>query len=467
MMTYANTRWGLASLVAVLVSGGVSATLSGVPSVYPTGTTIFHPDKTWSGYTAFVTPDADGVILIDMNGRVVKQWPNLSGAAGGPARILPGGYVIAGTGNGLPHQEAPALVQLDWDGKEVWRFDHAEQIPGRDGAMVWSARQHHDWQRPGYASGYFAPGVQPAITNTPTLVLTHSNLVKPQIGDRRLEDDRLIEVSWDGKILWDWRASDHADEFGFSADARTVIRQGLGFNRARDSDDWLHINAASYVGPNHWYDEGDARFAPDNVIISSREASFIAIVGRSGKIVWRMGPDYRESEALRKLGQIIGQHNPHIIPKGLNGAGDLLVFDNGGTSGYGFANPAAPDGRDSLRRGSSRVVEVNPVTFEKVWEYAMAGQESYRFYSHYVSGAQRLANGNTMITEGADGRIFEVTASGEIVWEYVSPYFTQNGTSNRVYRAYRVPYDWIPQLSRPSERAVVPPNVREFRVAPQ
>jgi hypothetical protein len=243
-----------------------------------------------------------------------------------------------------------------------------------------------------------------------------------------------------------------------------VIRQGLGFNRARDSDDWLHINAAAYVGPNHWYDEGDARFAPDNVIISSREASVMAIVSRSGKIVWRMGPDYRESEALKKLGQIIGQHNPHIIPKGLNGAGNLLVFDNGGTSGYGFANPAAPDGRDSLRRGSSRVVEVNPVTFEKVWEYAVAGQESYRFYSHYVSGAQRLANGNTMITEGADGRIFEVTAGGEIVWEYVSPYFTQNGTSNRVYRAYRVPYDWIPQVPRPMERAVVPPNVRDFRV---
>ena len=222
--------------------------------------------------------------------------------------------MIAGAGDGLPHQESPALVQLDWDGKEVWRFDRAEQIPGRDGAMVWSARQHHDWQRPGYAAGYVAPGVQPAITNTPTLVLTHTNVVNPQIGSRRLEDDRLIEVSWDGKILWDWRASEHADEFGFSADARAVIRQGLGFNRARDSDDWLHINAAAYVGPNHWYDEGDARFAPDNVIISSREASVMAIVGRSGKIVWRMGPDYRESEALRKLGQITGAQ-PHIAQR--------------------------------------------------------------------------------------------------------------------------------------------------------
>ena len=91
-----------------------------------------------------------------------------------------------------------------------------------------------------------------------------------------------------------------------------------------------------------------------------------------------------------------------------------------------------------------------------------AGQESYRFFSHYVSGAQRLANGNTMITEGADGRIFEVTTSGDIVWEYVSPYFTQNGDSNRVYRAYRVPYDWIPQLRarrarrRAAERQGIP-----------
>jgi hypothetical protein len=103
------------------------------------------------------------------------------------------------------------------------------------------------------------------------------------------------------------------------------------------------------------------------------------------------------------------------------------------------------------------------VTFERSGVRG-GGQESYRFYSHYVSGAQRLASGNTVITEGADGRS-SVPSGGEIVWEQA--YFTQNGTSNRVYRAYRVPYDWIPHLPRPAERAVVPPNVREFRVAPQ
>ena len=77
-------------------------------------------------------------------------------------------------------------------------------------------------------------------------------------------------------------------------------------------------------------------------------------------------------------------------------------------------------------------------------------------------------NGNTLITEGADGRLFEITTTGEIVWEYVSPYFTDGPTaSNRAYRAYRLPYSWVPQLPKPSERAVVPPNIREFRIAPQ
>ncbi len=38
---------------------------------------------------------------------------------------------------------------------------------------------------------------------------------------------------------------------------------------------------------------------------------------------------------------------------------------------------------------------------------------------------------------------------------------------NTIYRAQRFPYDWIPQLERPEERAVVPPNLREFRIPAQ
>ncbi len=129
----------------------------------------------------------------------------------------------------------------------------------------------------------------------------------------------------------------------------------------------MHINSAAYLGPNRWYDEGDQRFHPDNIIWGSRQANIIAIIDRTGAIVWRMGPDYRANPPLAELGQIVGQHHPHLIPAGLPGAGNLLVFDNGGEAGYGIPNPSAPTGSNTVRRISSSVLEINQVTFEKIW----------------------------------------------------------------------------------------------------
>ena len=451
------------------------------PSVFPTGTTIFHPDQTWSGYTVFGPPGEWGTAVVDMNGNLVKRWTEVA-AVPGPFRVLPGGYVMGGTNRRWPHQEAPELIQVNWDGQVVWKFDRTELVleeeeednddgeDDEDGEeRRWMARQHHDWQREGSPVGYYAPDAEPVVDRGRTLILAHKNVLKPEITDKLLGDDYILEGTWDGDILWDWLASDHVDEFGFSEEARNTIHRFPGQNEERGTSDWLHINAMAYVGPNRWYDDGDERFHPDNVLWSSRNTNIIAIIDRTGAVVWRMGPDYRDDPALAELGQIVGQHHPHIIPKGLPGAGNLLVFDNGGASGYGAPNPTAPTGRNSSARFWSRVLEVNPVTFEKVWEYSLGGQLRLKFFSNFVSSAQRLPNGNTLITEGANGRIFEVTAESEIVWEYISPYFDDRdtGPTNSIFRAHRVPYDWVPQLTRPTETAVIPPPNEEFRVTPQ
>jgi len=428
-------------------------------TVYPTGTTLYDPVQTWNGYTVLSPLGTQAVIVIDMNGNVVKRWDGFVNSAGGPARVFPNGIVMGASGNNPPHQESTELVQRDFEGTVLWRFDHSEQIQTREGGTIWSARQHHDWQRDDFPAGYYSPGVQPGVNWDKTLVLTHKNDSRMNIADAALEDDRIIEITKDGQVVWEWLASDHIDEFGFSDAARKAIKAASGANAARGSFDWLHVNSATYVGPNHWFDEGDQRFAPTNVIISSRQASFLAIVGRDGKIVWRLGPDFSESKELRAIRQIIGQHNAHFIPKGLPGAGNLLVFDNGGASGYGFSNPNAPDGANSFARPTSRVLEINPVTLALVWSYA-----GPRFFSTNISGAQRLLNGNTLITEGASGRLMEVTKEGKVVWEYINPLFTAGNSPNAVYRGYRIPYEWIPQLERPKEKAIVPPTNGNFRV---
>ena len=442
-----------ASIAVSLLSPGPSA-----QTVYPTGTTIYDPDRSWNGFSVLSPLGTQAVLVIDMNGNVAKRWDGFNNSAGGPARVLPGGHVIAASGARPPHQESLELIQRDFDGKVVWQFNRSERIETPQG-MIWSARQHHDWQRDDFPAGYYSPEYTPSTAGRTTLILAHAERMQPKVADVMLGDDRLIEVNASGEIVWEWLAGDHVDEMGFAPDAREVIKRASAFNKARGSFDWLHVNSATYVGPNQWYDKGDMRFAPNHVIISSREASIIAIVARDGSIAWQMGPDFSASRELRAIRQIIGQHHPHLIPKGLPGAGNLLVFDNGGSSGYGFAGPIAPEGRGAFQRAGSRVLEINPVTLQLVWSYTNA-----RFFSTNISGAQRLPNGNTLITAGAPGRMFEVTREGAIVWEYMFPMFSGANQSNAVYRAYRVPYAWIPQLRVPTQRRVTPPPLGDFTV---
>lgn len=445
-------------LVAVLF---LSVKLDAAPTVYPTGTTIYDPQKAWSGLTVLSVLDTPGVVVIDMNGNVVKQWQDFNVSAGGPARVLPNGIVIAPSGTNPGHQESLELIQQDFDGETMWRFQNSEQIDSANGKSVWSARQHHDWQRQDFPAGYYSPEATPAAEGSNTLLLTHTSYENKNIVDMTLEDDRLVEVSWGGEILWDWRAGDHIDEFQFDKEERAAIKEAANSGYRRDSFDWMHINSATYVGPNHWFDAGDQRFAPNNIIISSRQSSVVAVIDRQGSIIWQLGPDFSRTEEQRKIRQMIGQHHAHIIPKGLPGAGNMLIFDNGGSSGYGAPSPIAPNGVGVYARATSRVLEINPKTLELVWSYSAP-----HFFSTNISSAQRLVNGNTLVTEGAPGRVFEVTSEGEIIWEYMNPPSRFGRSSNAVYRAYRIPYDWIPQLEKPVEMAVQTPELGEF-VLPQ
>src|SRR3954471_20276767 len=334
----------------------------GHPSVYPTGVTVYDPEQAWSGYTIFQAPGL-GALLIDMSGRELQLWQGLQGF---PNKLLPGGHVFGSTAERDPRhgaQDQVDLVQVDWDGNIVWRFERLEHIEDPGEAPRWLARQHHDFQRQGNPVGYYAPGQEPLTDRGSTLILAHENVTNRGVSERPLLDDRIIEVDWQGNIGWQWRPQEHFEELGFDAAARAALRAnpnvralgrgalGAGAASPEGFGDWLHINSLSYVGPNRWYDAGDRRFHPDNVIWDAREANIIAIVDRqSGKIVWKLGPRYDGNDAEKKLGWIIGQHHAHLIPQGLPGAGNLLVFDNGGWAGYGEPNPGAPTGLKTAQR---------------------------------------------------------------------------------------------------------------------
>lgn len=95
----------------------------------------------------------------------------------------------------------------------------------------------------------------------------------------------------------------------------------------------------------------------------------------------------------------------------------------------GLPSRTSKDGTKTDKRDSSRVLEIDPVSLKVVWQFTgsvwggmIPSIGNTKFYSQLISSAQRLPNGNTMITEGSDCRIFEVTPEKEVVWEYYAPF---------------------------------------------
>ena len=427
----------------------------GRPTVFPTGTTLYDPSKCDSGYTLFMGRQI-GAILINMNGKVVRQWKDFMGM---PCKMIKGGHILgslAARDAAIASQDFADVTMIDWDGNVEWTFNKYDHVNDPDG-IEWAARQHHDYQMEGNPVGYPVPGQEVTTDFGKMLILTHKDVNKPKISPHQLLDDCLIEIDREGNILWEWSVIDHFNEFGFTEEQKNAMYRDPTM-RPTGQGDLFHINCASYVGPNHWYDEGDERFNPQNIIMDSRECNIMFIVSHeTGEIVWQVGPDFTKTPELRIFGTIVGPHHTHMIPKGLPGEGHIMVYDNGGWAGYGAPNQFSKTGLKVSRRDGSRVIEFDPTTLEIVWE--CKGEEigatdapftTHYFYSPLTSDAQRLPNGNTFICEGTSGRFMEFTPDNELVWEYNYPRLG----SGLIYRAYRIPYDWVPQLPEQEEVAI-------------
>lgn len=468
----------------------------GKPTIFPTGTTIYEPENCWNGFNLFAI-EGMGIMLVDMNGNEVRFWKDVTGF---PVKMLPNGDIMAylqkrpGKFSSLEYKD---LSQIDWDGNVVWQFDHLEYIEDPGEEPGWQARIKSDHQREGNPCGYYSPALEAKTDSGKTLMVCHRNIKKQAISSYSIVDDGLVEVDWEGNVIWQWWLADHIEELGLSKEARVSMfyNPNMRMTGKEGIGDWAHMNNANYLGPNRWYDAGDARFHPDNIIWDARELNIIAITSHeTGEIVWQVGP-YYDTPEFEKLGWIIGQHHAHMIPRGLPGEGNILVFDNGGTAGYGRVHPSAPDGGENIIRGYSRVLEFDPTTYEIVWQYtpAEAGYiipiSSDGFFSAFVSSAQRLPNGNTLITEGAHGRIIEVTPNHQTVWEYICPYISDaevdtggafdelyNDADSEtiskygpslgmyLYRAYRVPYEYCPRAEKPTEVPIEHVNILDFRL---
>lgn len=160
-------------------------------------------------------------------------------------------------------------------------------------------------------------------------------------------------------------------------------------------------------------------FKKGNALICVLFLNTIAIVDlEKNEVVWALegGED----------GLWNGMHEPVLVENG-----NILIFDN---DSFGTSE-------------KSKVVEFNPFTQAVVWQYE--GDEEHPFYSFSCGTNQRLANGNTLITESDNGRAFEVTREGQIVWEYVSPHRAGEDSAliATLLHVDRIDYDFVEWLA--------------------
>jgi len=387
----------------------------------PTQLIQYNASKAYEGYTLFIS--GGKIYLIDMLGYVVHTWapetispgmhfvllenghilgntggggPGGPGAPGGPGgqRGMPGaaggqggmpggpggqgGMPPGGAGGGMAFGgSVKGLVELDWDGNIVWQYEPGEG----DGSL------HHDFCR--------LPNGN-TLTNATETVSYEEAIAAgrraDQLTERGLAADAIYEIDPDGNIVWRWRSWDH---------------------RGSNSKSNLDVNFITYVIPEHsnqnpdWTHYNDVDYDPDTdrILVSSREFAEIYIIDhKTGDILYRWGnPSAYGAGKVPTLSTpgdqiLFGPHDAEWIKKGLPGAGNILIFNNGW-------------GRSPISYSS--IIEMNPKTDEIVWEYSRG------FFSDHISGCQRLPNGNTFVCSGNHSHLFEVTSEGDVVWEYV------------------------------------------------
>ena len=381
---------------------------------WPHGVSVYKPEKCYNGYTLVhgrggwdpthgrSIKEEDQWHLIDMVGRIVNHWignPITKRSAKLFERLANGNYLSAGGSH---------VIEQDWDGDVVASLPVDFLGDGR--RFV-----HHDVQTT--SEGHYLYGANKSVD-------------APAISKVPIWDEGYIEVTPNRDVAWEWHAFEHFDEFEFSDETKRIIYETGGGQHYRPSDigDWLHSNTTHLLPPNPLHDSGDSRFAPGNLLSCSRGCNMIFIVDRpSGRVVWQWGASTMPGSRMWIQGAsdeekwLVGPHDAKMLHNG-----NILVYDNGGSGGY-----------PPVVRFYTRLVEIDPVSGEIVWEYSYRPQSS-RFLSIVTGGMQRLPNGNTLSLDTDKGRVFEITHQGEIVWEFINP-------RGGFYRTQRISYADCPE----------------------
>ena len=407
-------------------------------------------DNLADGYVMFVPTNSASVYLMNRKGEIVHEWKG-NYRVNSPYLNDDGSITLTATDPDFPVFAAPGpggrIQTISWDSKMLWDFEYANE----------EEHVHHDIAV--MPNGNVLAIAWEAKTAEEVLQAGRKPELIPKAG---LWPDKIVEIQpidkTHGRIVWEWHMWDHLiqdydpkkDNYGdvvahpelldfnvgkevpkpITQDSLEILRaQGkAGRNDTIDNDgsDVYHLNAVNYnkeldqIAFSSYY-LGEVFIIDHSTSTEEAAGHTGGRYGKGGDFLYRWGnpQNYRQGDSTDQ--KTFNQHDVRWIEKGFPGEGNLTLFDNN-----------IPLGRDSLNY--SAVFEIKPYVGSQGhyelkenkrfgpnkphWKYV--AKDTMSFHAPYVSGAQRMKNGNTFINEGPKGRFFEVTPEGEIVWEFLN-----------------------------------------------
>ncbi|MFT4536001.1 MAG: hypothetical protein ACJA1A_001966 [Saprospiraceae bacterium] len=415
-------------------------------------------DAALEGYTFFSPFSGTKAYMVDNCGNLINKWDRGT-RPGLAAYFLDNGLMMrtfkpALNGPFTSASNAGGLELVDWDNNTIWSYEinTAEQLSHHDAVMIPTGNiLVLTWELT-YREELESLGRNPDEIANENFMWSEKILELEPIGTN------------DANIIWEWHINDHyiqdfdATKAGFGEisghpELFNINLPELNSSNSNATRDWNHFNAIDY-NPEL-----------DQILISVRNSDEIWILdhsttieeaasheggkyGKGGDILYRWGNASAYEGAPVSDQQLFGQHGVNWVKHNLENAGEIMIFNNGnGQPGTDFSqiellNP--PQDSTGFYFLTPNVIfgptEANTIYGDQLPE---------RFYSAYLSNAQRLPNGNTLINAGSPGRIFEVTSDDEIAWEYEIPLFGdtpatqgQSVNNNGNFRAYKFPPDF-------------------------
>ncbi len=431
--------------------------------------TLLNTPNAHNGYTLFTK--GFETYLINNCGQVINSWSS-NYPPGNSVYLLEDGSLLrackinntditfGGTGG--------RIEKYDWAGNLTWEYNYS-------GSQF---IQHHD----------IYPMKNGNVLMLAVTTLTNAEAIQAgrdpnSLQETILYNEQIIELNPNGpntaQIVWQWDIKDHLiQDYDSNKDNFGVVSNHpelLDINYLGTSDgkaNWMHMNSMQY--------HEDL----DQIVLSSRLLNEIYIIdhsttiaeasghsggiyGKGGDFLYRWGNPQAYKSGSTNDQKLFGQHNPYIIPNGLQNAGKLILFNNGIGRTPSFSEVLILDlPRDAANNYIFDTTTNNYGPSSPYFTYTDPNDPT-DFFSRFLSNAQVLPNGNILINSGAEGYVFEIDSNNAKVWKYIVP-IGSNGvmtqgddpfeSGNIIFRANR--YD--PSYSGFTNKNLTPQNPIEL-----